>query len=80
MLIYVNWAAYEATLVRGLPLEPVKGRQVTAAETIFDDPNAVLRDVKNERRFAASAAVYGFPAPGWFGYSYISIAGISTKV
>ena len=54
----------------GLPFEPVHGSWVTAAEMIFDEPSAVRSDWKNDRRFAASAELCGFPAPDSFGYSY----------
>ena len=41
-------------MVSGLPFEPTQGRSVTAAEMILDEPSAVRRDLKNERRLAAS--------------------------
>ena len=57
-------------MVSGLPFEPVHGSWVTAAEMIFDEPSAVRSDWKNDRRFAASDAEYGLPAPDSLGYSY----------
>lgn len=56
MLMYVSCAAYDETLVRELPLEPVHGRHVTAAEMIFEEPRADRSEVKNDSRFAASFA------------------------
>ena len=62
--------AYAETSVSGEPFEPVHGSGVTAAEMILDEPSAVRRDLKNERRLAASEDECGFPAPDSFGYSY----------
>lgn len=54
MLTYESWAAYDATLVRDLPLEPVQGKHVTAADMILEDPRAERREVKKDSKFAAS--------------------------
>ena len=71
--------AYAETSVSGEPFEPVHGSGVTAAEMTFDEPSAVRRDLKNERRFAASDEECGFPAPDSAGYSCARATDVSIQ-